>query len=146
MSKASEPKWAELLMEANKLKREDKLLLIKSLAGTAGMIACFPNQMVGNQQNSTPNRAKAPFREEKKRKESKTKVSNPLHGTEIAKAFNEAKKAVRTAKKVDTVEPSLLATLAVAKKAYFETLAKAKEEIQTGTKGSGALGDVSQTP
>jgi hypothetical protein len=119
--------WTDLLLEANKLNRDDKLLLIKSLAGTAGMIACFPNQLVGS---GAPTRAsqqpKGQLPHAKKEKTGEQKSTNPLHGTEIAKAFQSAKKAVAAAKKAGSIDPTLLATLEEAKKVYFETLAQAR--------------------
>lgn len=126
----SESNWTDLLKEANKLKREDKLMLIKSLAGTAGMIACFPNQMVGNQQNSASKGPKGPFREEKKKEVQEAKAPNPLHGSEVANAFKEAKKAVRVAKKGGSVNQHLLDALTSTKQAYFQALAEAKGEAE----------------
>jgi len=121
--------WTDLLKESLKLSRDDKLKLVKAIAGNAGMIACFPNQMVGNTNINAQQQPKGQPRSIKKtRKVQEAKAPNPLHGTEIAKAFSAAKKSVRTAKKAGTVEPDLVESLEKTKKDYFEALTKAKAD------------------
>jgi hypothetical protein len=157
MSQPAKANWTSLLETAVKdLNRSDTQLLVKALAGTVGMIACFPGQMTGpatTTSNSTgkPTKGQLPPKE-KKSKGAVPQATNPLHGTEIAKAFNESKKIVHSLKKRgEDIPQEVLNTLNERKKTYFEALASAKgssnasagaesKEIEAPASAEGSIG------
>jgi hypothetical protein len=124
--------WAEVLETAVSLKRADQLKLVKGLAGQLGMIAVFPNQLATPSQSAQ----KGPKeRREKQRGNVGRKPTNPLHGTEVAKAFSDAKKAVIAAKGgkkgTEAVPQDLIDRLESAKGQYFSALTAAKGQGQS---------------
>jgi len=119
--------YGSLLAQSSKLKRSDQVNLVKALAGTLGMIAVFPNQLVVG---AGPSPAKAGGGQKSKGPAQRA-PTNPLSGSPEKKAFDAAKKAVAKAtkdgggQKLPTDHP-MVRTLESAKDHYFRALSSTK--------------------
>lgn len=124
--------YGSLLAQAGKLKRADQVNLVKALAGTVGMIAVFPNQLV-QQAGSSTSTQKGGGKKKEKKGPAKREPSNPLSGSPEKKEFDAAKKAVANATKEAggqklPASSALVQELERAKDKYFRSLSNAKGE------------------
>jgi hypothetical protein len=84
----------------SELKVEDRIMAAKAIAGLAGMVAMFPNQIPQRGKSDKANGPKDKDKE-KKKKDTPKQVPNPLKESSVYKTFRAAQIAMSEAKKAN---------------------------------------------